>query len=196
MSRKRYGSVRAIRSCFIGTSSSGLPMSISAARCAGSRACANRSRATRTGGSRCQREDRFSRLQRRAATLNRQLGGEGLSTWADPPAKPKWMWWRTYQKKFAAWESIVERANRVFTDPNNADRAPACCVDPDQPVEAAVGPSAIDLEAIEIRPIEVRSRHLGRPTPSIAPGYPGNPKLLGNSGGYPGNQSADRCLAV
>jgi hypothetical protein len=27
-------------------------------------------------------------------------------------------------------------------------------------------------------------------------GYPGNPKLPGNSGGYPVNQSADRCLAV
>jgi hypothetical protein len=66
-------------------------------------------------GYRCQREDRFSRLQRRAATLNRQLGGEGLSTWADPPAKPKWMRWRTYEKKFAAWERIVERANRAFT---------------------------------------------------------------------------------
>ena len=65
-------------------------------------------------GYRCQREDRFSRLQRRAATLNRQLGGEGLSTWADPPAKPKWMRWRTYEKKFAAWERIVERAHRVF----------------------------------------------------------------------------------
>jgi hypothetical protein len=51
----------------------------------------------------------------RAATLNHQLGGEGLSTWADPPAKPKWMRRRTYEKKFAASESIVERANRVFT---------------------------------------------------------------------------------
>jgi hypothetical protein len=48
-------------------------------------------------GYRCQREDRFSRLQRRAATLNRQLGGEGFSTWADPPAKPKWMRWATYE---------------------------------------------------------------------------------------------------
>ena len=66
-------------------------------------------------GYRCQREDRFSRLQRRAAALNRQLGGEGLSTWADPPAKPKWMRWRTYERKFAAWERIVERANEDFT---------------------------------------------------------------------------------
>jgi len=27
------------------------------------------------------------------------------------PAKPKWMRWRTYERKFAAWERIVERAN-------------------------------------------------------------------------------------
>ena len=47
----------------------------------------------------CQREDRFSRLQRRAAALNRQLGGEGGSTWDIPPAKPKWMRWRTYERK-------------------------------------------------------------------------------------------------
>ena len=62
----------------------------------------------------CQREDRFSRLQRRAATLNRQLGGEGLSTWADPPAKPKWMRWRTYERTYERWERVVERANAVF----------------------------------------------------------------------------------
>jgi hypothetical protein len=37
----------------------------------------------------CKREDRFSRLQRRAAMLNLQLGGEGWSTWNRPPAKPK-----------------------------------------------------------------------------------------------------------
>ena len=33
----------------------------------------------------CQREDRFGRLQRRAAMLNRQLGGEGWGTWDIPP---------------------------------------------------------------------------------------------------------------
>ena len=65
-------------------------------------------------GYRCQREDRFSRLQRRAAALNRQLGGEGLSTWADPPAKPKWMRWATYERKYERWERVVKRANAVF----------------------------------------------------------------------------------
>jgi hypothetical protein len=85
--------------------------------------------------------------------------------------------WRTYEKKFAAWESIVERANRVFTIQTMRNRAPACCVDPDQPVETAVSPTAIALQAIEIRSIEVRSRHLGRPIPSNSAGYPGNRNL-------------------
>jgi hypothetical protein len=63
----------------------------------------------------CQREDRFSRLQRRAAKLNWQFGGEGWSTWADPPEKPKWMRWRTYEQKYQRWERVVEEANAEFT---------------------------------------------------------------------------------
>jgi hypothetical protein len=73
----------------------------------------------------CQREDRFSRLQRRAAMLNRQLGGEGWGSWDSHPAKPKWMRWRTYERKYAAWERAVqsqsahteftERAARMFS---------------------------------------------------------------------------------
>ena len=63
----------------------------------------------------CQREDRFSRLQRRAARLNRQLGGEGLETWDMPPPKPKWMRWPTYEGKYERWERAVERANAEFT---------------------------------------------------------------------------------
>jgi hypothetical protein len=63
----------------------------------------------------CQRDDRFSRLQRKAAMLNRQLGGKGWSTWADPPAKPKWMRWRTYDRKIAEWEQAVARANIEWT---------------------------------------------------------------------------------
>jgi hypothetical protein len=43
----------------------------------------------------CQREDRLGRLQRRAAKLNRQLGGDGWAGWDTPPIKPKWMRWRT-----------------------------------------------------------------------------------------------------
>jgi hypothetical protein len=65
-------------------------------------------------GHACQREDRFSRLQRRAAKLNRQLGGEGLSTWADPPKKPKGMHWQTYFRKYVRWARVVERANQEF----------------------------------------------------------------------------------
>jgi hypothetical protein len=64
----------------------------------------------------CQREDRFSRFQRRAAKLNRQLGGEGWSTWAEPAGKPKWMRWRTYERKLSRWERAVERANGAFVE--------------------------------------------------------------------------------
>ena len=63
----------------------------------------------------CQREDRFGRLQRRAAMLNRGLGGEGWATWSDPPPKPKWMRWRTYERKYQRWERVVEKANAEFT---------------------------------------------------------------------------------
>lgn len=51
----------------------------------------------------CQREGRLDRLQRRAAMLNRQLGGEGMTTWDTPPPKPKWMRWRSYEQKYEAW---------------------------------------------------------------------------------------------
>jgi hypothetical protein len=63
----------------------------------------------------CQREDRFGRLQRRAAMLNRQLGGEGWETWDMPPQKPKWMRWRTYEQKYERWKRAVEKANDEFT---------------------------------------------------------------------------------
>jgi hypothetical protein len=62
----------------------------------------------------CQRDDRFGRLQRRAAKLNRQLGGEGWSSWEDPPSKPKWMRWRTYDRKYERWKRVVEKADEEF----------------------------------------------------------------------------------
>jgi hypothetical protein len=62
----------------------------------------------------CQRESRFARLQRRAAKLNRQLGGEGWSTWNEPPKKPKWMRWRTYERKYEKWYAVVEKADEAF----------------------------------------------------------------------------------
>jgi hypothetical protein len=70
----------------------------------------------------CQREDRFSRLQRRAAALNRQLGGEGGSTWDIPPAKPKRMRWRTYERKYERWEGVVQKANEEFTTRRHAGK--------------------------------------------------------------------------
>jgi hypothetical protein len=62
----------------------------------------------------CQREDRFSRLQQRAAMLNR-LGGEGWGSRETPPDKPKWMRWRTYETKLKVWERVVEKADAEFT---------------------------------------------------------------------------------
>jgi hypothetical protein len=62
----------------------------------------------------CQREDRFSRLQRRAAKLTRELGGDGQSTWFDPPQKPKWMRRRTFERKLERWAQVVEQANGTF----------------------------------------------------------------------------------
>ena len=63
----------------------------------------------------CQREDRFSRLQRRAARLSIELGGDGWNSWHDPPAKPKWMRWRTYERKYQRWEHVAGRADAEFT---------------------------------------------------------------------------------
>jgi len=47
--------------------------------------------------------------------LNSQLGGEGWGTWDTPPGKPKWMRWRTYERKYERWEQVVEKANDEFT---------------------------------------------------------------------------------
>ncbi len=63
----------------------------------------------------CQREGSFDCLQRRAAMLNRQLGGKGWATWESPPSKPKWMRWRTYERKYEGWRRVVERADAEFT---------------------------------------------------------------------------------
>ena len=59
----------------------------------------------------CQREERADRFRRRAAKLNRQLGGEGWDTWETRPDKPKWMRCRTYETKLKVWEEAVEKAN-------------------------------------------------------------------------------------
>ena len=61
----------------------------------------------------CQRDDRFRRLQRRAAKLIGQLG-DGSEGWDTPPSKPKWMRWRTYERKYELWKRVVEKANDEF----------------------------------------------------------------------------------
>ena len=62
----------------------------------------------------CQREDRLGRRQRKAMRLNRQLGGQGWRTWDQPPAKPKWMRWPTYERTLAAWQQAVDKASAEF----------------------------------------------------------------------------------
>ena len=61
----------------------------------------------------CQREDTFSRLQRRSAMLNQQLGG-GWTSWNIPPPKPKGTHWRTYVRKYERWQRVVEKAEEEF----------------------------------------------------------------------------------
>ena len=63
-----------------------------------------------------QRTGRIGRLQRRAAAVNRQLGGKGLADWDRPMAKPKWMRWRTYEQKFEAWWHAAQQADAELED--------------------------------------------------------------------------------
>jgi hypothetical protein len=60
----------------------------------------------------CQRETAHDRLLRRARKLNAALGGAGDLDL--PPAKPKWMRWRTYERKVAALEEAHMRADEAF----------------------------------------------------------------------------------
>jgi hypothetical protein len=63
----------------------------------------------------CQREGRFLSASAKGRKLNGQLGGDGWSSWDTPPEKPKWMRWRTYEKKYDVWERAVEEADAEFT---------------------------------------------------------------------------------
>jgi len=65
-------------------------------------------------GHACQREGRFDRLQRRAATLNLKLGGEGWRSWDQEPEKPKGMRWRTYDRRVEQWRCVVDEANEEY----------------------------------------------------------------------------------
>ena len=62
----------------------------------------------------CQREGRFLRLQRRAAKLNGELGGKEWATWNEPPGKPKWMRWPTYERKLAKWRRVAAYADAEY----------------------------------------------------------------------------------
>jgi hypothetical protein len=62
----------------------------------------------------CQREARSDRLMRRARKLHRDLGGDGAAIGQMPPPKPKWMRYRTYERKVSAWRAADERADAAW----------------------------------------------------------------------------------
>lgn len=63
----------------------------------------------------CQRETDCDRLMRKARKLHRQLGGDGqaIGDNFDPP-KPKWMRWKTYERKLEEWHNAEERADAAW----------------------------------------------------------------------------------
>jgi hypothetical protein len=65
----------------------------------------------------CQRETSVDRLMRKARKMHKALGGDGyeIGTGDDPPFKPKWMRWKTYERKLAAWVSADTRADQIWS---------------------------------------------------------------------------------
>lgn len=60
-----------------------------------------------------QREDTTSRVQRRARKVYAALGGQ--ENWMDgPPPKPKWMRWRTYERKAALLDDLDARSDAAW----------------------------------------------------------------------------------
>jgi len=62
----------------------------------------------------CQRETTTDRLMRRARKLNRALGGEGGAIGDQPPGKPKWMRWKTWERKYREWDEADRRADYMW----------------------------------------------------------------------------------
>jgi hypothetical protein len=61
----------------------------------------------------CQRDGRLDRVHRQGMKLYRKLGGDG--NWTDgPPAKPKWMRWRTYERELDRFDALTEKLDRVW----------------------------------------------------------------------------------
>ena len=62
----------------------------------------------------CQREDRQSRLMRKARKLRRAIGGDGEALGQGEPEKPKGMHWRTYERRLAVWVAAEARVDEAF----------------------------------------------------------------------------------
>jgi hypothetical protein len=61
----------------------------------------------------CQREAPRDRMWRRARKIRRELGG-GDNLMDDYPDKPKWMRWRTYDRKLDLLDSLETRADHLW----------------------------------------------------------------------------------
>jgi hypothetical protein len=59
----------------------------------------------------CQREVPRDRAVRKLRKPDRALGGEGDGIPDEPPCKPQWMRWRTYDRKVAAWWRAADRVD-------------------------------------------------------------------------------------
>ena len=62
----------------------------------------------------CQRETWRDRAMRRLRRLDRALGGKGDGMPTNIPPKPKWMRWRTYERKAAEWERASDRVEDAW----------------------------------------------------------------------------------
>ncbi len=61
----------------------------------------------------CQRETRLDRVHRQGAKLCRELGD--AAWWPESlPSKPKWMRWRTYERKQERFDELVIRLDVAF----------------------------------------------------------------------------------
>jgi hypothetical protein len=62
----------------------------------------------------CQREEPRDRATRRLRRIDRALGGGSDAQPDEPPEKPKWMRWRTYERKVAEWWAASDRVEDAW----------------------------------------------------------------------------------
>lgn len=73
-----------------------------------------RSRASYRLGYASQRGTALDRLHMRLQRIQRKMGGEGRGPVEGLPAKPRGMWWRTYERLADQWDDTDERLDAAF----------------------------------------------------------------------------------